>query len=187
MKKLLSLLLAGSMLLGLPACGSGSGSTATPAPSQAPAASAPAESQAPAETADPSSVRIGILIPGSPTDGGFCQQGAEAGKALQQLGYQVDVVEAVTAEEIKSESENMAADGYRIVFGHGAQCTSPMAEISGDYPDTCFITLGGEVVKSENYQIPGIGVSHRVIFIKKIKETPKKYPRPFAKIKKNPL
>ena len=48
-------------------------------------------------------------------------------------------------------------------------------------------TLGGEVVKSENYQIPGIGVSHRVIFIKKIKETPKKYPRPFAKIKKNPL
>ena len=73
MKKLLSLLLAGSMLLGLPACGSGSGSTATPAPSQAPAASAPAQSQAPAETADPSSVRIGILIPGSPTDGGFCQ------------------------------------------------------------------------------------------------------------------
>ena len=48
-------------------------------------------------------------------------------------------------------------------------------------------TLGGEVVKAENYQIPGIGVSHRVIFIKKIKETPKKYPRPFAKIKKNPL
>ena len=92
MKKLLSLLLAGSMLLGLSACGGGSGSTATPAPSQAPAASAPAESQAPAETADPSSVRIGILIPGSPTDGGFCQQGAEAGKALQQLGYQVDVV-----------------------------------------------------------------------------------------------
>ena len=48
-------------------------------------------------------------------------------------------------------------------------------------------TLGGEVVKAENYQIPGIDVSHRLIFIKKIKETPKKYPRPFAKIKKNPL
>ena len=151
MKKLLSLLLAGSMLLGLSACGGGS--TATPAPSQAPAASAPAQSQAPAETADPSSVRIGILIPGSPTDGGFCQQGAEAGKALQQLGYQVDVVEAVTAEEIKSESENMAADGYRIVFGHGAQCTSPMAEISGDYPDTCFITLGGEVVTANQFPV----------------------------------
>ena len=48
-------------------------------------------------------------------------------------------------------------------------------------------TLGGQLVRAENYQIPGIDVSHRLVFIKKIKETPKKYPRPFAKIKKNPL
>mgnify|MGYP004646512309 FL=1 len=48
-------------------------------------------------------------------------------------------------------------------------------------------TLGGQLVRTENYQIPGADVSHRLIFIKKIKETPKKYPRPFAKIKKNPL
>ena len=48
-------------------------------------------------------------------------------------------------------------------------------------------TLGGQLVRTENYQIPGIDVSHRLVFIKKIKETPKKYPRPFAKIKKNPL
>ena len=48
-------------------------------------------------------------------------------------------------------------------------------------------TLGGQLVRTENYQIPGIDVSHRLVFIKKIKETSKKYPRPFAKIKKNPL
>ena len=48
-------------------------------------------------------------------------------------------------------------------------------------------TLGGQLVRTENYQIPGIDVSHRLVFIKKIKETPKKYPRAFAKIKKNPL
>ena len=48
-------------------------------------------------------------------------------------------------------------------------------------------TLGGQLARTENYQIPGIDVSHRLVFIKKIKETPKKYPRPFAKIKKNPL
>ena len=48
-------------------------------------------------------------------------------------------------------------------------------------------TLGGQLVRTENYQIPGIDVSHRLVFIKKIKETPKKYPSPFAKIKKNPL
>ena len=47
--------------------------------------------------------------------------------------------------------------------------------------------LGGRVERTADYQIPGTDVIHRVIFIKKIAETPKKYPRPFAKIKKNPL
>ena len=47
--------------------------------------------------------------------------------------------------------------------------------------------LGGRVERTADYQIPGTDVTHRVIFIKKISETPKKYPRPFAKIKKNPL
>ena len=48
-------------------------------------------------------------------------------------------------------------------------------------------TLGGRVERTADYRIPGTDVTHRVIFIKKMAETPKKYPRPFAKIKKNPL
>ena len=48
-------------------------------------------------------------------------------------------------------------------------------------------TLGGRVERTADYRIPGTDVTHRVIFIKKVAETPKKYPRPFAKIKKNPL
>ena len=47
--------------------------------------------------------------------------------------------------------------------------------------------LGGQVERTVDYQIPGTDVTHRLVFIKKIKETPKKYPRAFAKIKKNPL
>ena len=48
-------------------------------------------------------------------------------------------------------------------------------------------TLGGRVERTADYRIPGTDVTHRVIFIKKMAETPKKYPRPCAKIKKNPL
>ena len=48
-------------------------------------------------------------------------------------------------------------------------------------------TLGGQVADVKDYVIPGTEVSHRVIFIQKTKETPKKYPRTFAKIKKSPL
>ena len=48
-------------------------------------------------------------------------------------------------------------------------------------------TLCGRVERSADYRIPGTEVIHRVIFIKKEAETPKKFPRAFAKIKKNPL
>lgn len=48
-------------------------------------------------------------------------------------------------------------------------------------------TLGGSVESVLDYDIPGTTVRHRLLVIKKIAETPKKYPRAFAKIKKNPL
>lgn len=48
-------------------------------------------------------------------------------------------------------------------------------------------TLGGIVERSVDYTIPGTEIRHRLLLIKKIRKTPKKYPRAFAKIKKNPL
>ena len=48
-------------------------------------------------------------------------------------------------------------------------------------------TLGGAVEDVRDYEIPGTDVRHRLVLIKKTAETPKKYPRAFAKIKKNPL
>ena len=52
---------------------------------------------------------------------------------------------------------------------------------------TAIKTLGGQVEQVKDYTIPGTDVSHRLIFIKKVAPTPKKYPRAFAKIKKAPL
>ena len=46
--------------------------------------------------------------------------------------------------------------------------------------------LGGTVDRVVDYDIPGTEIRHRAIVIKKARETPKKYPRAFAKIKKNP-
>ena len=48
-------------------------------------------------------------------------------------------------------------------------------------------TLGGKIEKCVDYTIPGTDVAHRLVFIKKVGPTPKKYPRAFAKIKKSPL
>lgn len=47
--------------------------------------------------------------------------------------------------------------------------------------------LGGEVTSVQDYPIPGIDTKHRLVVIQKTAPTPKKYPRPFAKIKKAPL
>ena len=47
--------------------------------------------------------------------------------------------------------------------------------------------LGGRLEKPLDYVISGTNVRHRLVIITKIEETPKKYPRTFAKIKKNPL
>ena len=43
--------------------------------------------------------------------------------------------------------------------------------------------LGGAVERVADYDLPGTEVRHRAILIKKVRETGKKYPRPFAKIK----
>ena len=47
--------------------------------------------------------------------------------------------------------------------------------------------LGGKVMGVKDYRIPGTEVTHRLVMIKKVKPSPPKYPRAFAKIKKNPL
>lgn len=47
--------------------------------------------------------------------------------------------------------------------------------------------LGGTVRQVVDYTIPTTDISHRVIVIEKTAATPKKYPRRFAQIKKQPL
>ena len=48
-------------------------------------------------------------------------------------------------------------------------------------------TLGGHIVKVEDYTIPTSDVVHRLVLIEKVSPTPRAYPRAFAKIKKAPL
>ena len=48
-------------------------------------------------------------------------------------------------------------------------------------------TLGGKISSVVDYTSPGTDVTHRVVVIDKVSPTPAKYPRAFAKIKKQPL
>ena len=93
-------------------------------------------------------LQIAILLPSSPTDGGWGQIGAEGLKyAAEQLNTEPIIIEAATADLMKSEAEALAADGVDIIFGHGGQYASPFSEISDNYPETLFISNGGDIVK----------------------------------------
>ena len=47
--------------------------------------------------------------------------------------------------------------------------------------------LGGRLEEPVDYDVPGAGVTHRLVRVRKISNTPKGYPRKWAKIKKEPL
>lgn len=47
--------------------------------------------------------------------------------------------------------------------------------------------LGGKLERVFEYSVPGVELSHNIAVIKKVRPTPKKYPRRFAMIKKAPL
>ncbi|WP_250278152.1 16S rRNA (guanine(527)-N(7))-methyltransferase RsmG [[Clostridium] colinum] len=48
-------------------------------------------------------------------------------------------------------------------------------------------TLGGNIEKIESVKIPFTNIEHKLVFIKKIRQTPKQYPRKAGKVSKNPI
>lgn len=56
-----------------------------------------------------------------------------------------------------------------------------------DVAEKAIRTLGGDIVGIENLELPLIHVPRTLVFVKKVKPTPKKYPRRPGKPKRNPL
>lgn len=102
---------------------------------------------------EPEDLKIATLLPSSPTDGGWGQTGAKANQAAKDhFNCEAVIVEAATADLMKTEAVALAEEGFHIIIGHGGQYAAPFAEISPDYPNTYFVTAGGDIV-TEN-QMP---------------------------------
>ena len=116
------------------------------------------------QVTEASDLKIAMLLPSSPSDGGWGQTGANAlNNAKDTLGCEGVIVEAATADLMKSEAVALADEGFHIIFGHGGQYSAPFAEIASSYPDTIFITVGGSIV-SEN-QMPVEYMAEQLTFI----------------------
>lgn len=53
--------------------------------------------------------------------------------------------------------------------------------------ENAFSELGGELLEIREYNLPGTDLSHNIVAIKKVTETPLKYPRRSKKIERTPL
>ncbi|MGI5976595.1 MAG: 16S rRNA (guanine(527)-N(7))-methyltransferase RsmG [Candidatus Limivicinus sp.] len=72
--------------------------------------------------------------------------------------------------------------GGRFIAMKGPDCEDELNEA-----EKAITLLGGEIEKKADYLIPGTDIVHSLIVIKKVRNTPSKYPRRWAQIKKQPL
>ena len=72
--------------------------------------------------------------------------------------------------------------GGRFLAMKSSHCDEELERAAGAVK-----TLGGKIGWVKDYTIPTTDVVHRVVCVDKLSSTPKKYPRRFAQIKKQPL
>ena len=136
---------------------------------------------------------------------------------LDSLNKRIDFLKEVCAELsvdancVHGRAEEFAAEhreSYDIVTSRAvanlrmlSELCLPLVKVGGyflamksvesdgeiDEAKKAISTLGGRVEKCVDYAIPSTDVRHRLVFVQKVAETPKKFPRAFAKIKKSPL
>ena len=122
-------------------------------------------------------------------------------QTLEELCVEASCVTARAEEHCR-----VARESYDIAVSRAVARLPVLCELCLPYvkPGGCFIAMKGadaeeEIRQAENAvrqlggrverccSYPVADATHRAVVIRKVKPTPEKYPRPFAKIKKSPL
>ena len=72
--------------------------------------------------------------------------------------------------------------GGAFIAMKGPECQEEVNEAK-----RCIAMLGGKLEPRADYTVPGTDITHSAVIIRKVKDTPAKYPRRWAQIKKQPL
>lgn len=108
---------------------------------------------------------------------------AEEFAAQERERFDLAVSRAVAPLNVLSElSLPLVRVGGRFLAMKSVDCGEELQSAK-----SAISQLGGQLEGCEDYTIPGTDVTHRVVCIRKVRPTPQTFPRPFAKIKKNPL
>lgn len=133
------------------------------------------------------------------------------GKRVDWLKETCDALDLQRVACVHARAEEFAADkreSFDLVTSRAvanlqilAELCLPLVKVGGQFlamksvesedeiadAKTAIKTLGGKIVRVEDYTIPTCDVVHRLVIIEKVMPTPTRYPRAFAKIKKSPL
>ncbi|MGE3614471.1 MAG: BMP family protein [Gemmatimonadales bacterium] len=92
--------------------------------------------------------RVALVTPGSIADAAW-NAGAYAGLQLikDSMAVAISHQEARTPGAQEEALRAYAAQGYRLVFGHGFEFQQPAERVSAEYPETVFIITSGERVQ----------------------------------------
>lgn len=120
--------------------------------------------------------------------------------ACEKIGAKAEIIHARSEELGRTRREKYDIATARAVAAMPVltEFCLPFVKIGGEFialksvnedisqAVSAIKTLGGELVKTEDYALPN-GDDRRVALIKKISQTPTKYPRSYANITKKPL
>lgn len=120
MKKMLSVLLAGTMLFSLSACQSSSNEGS--------------------EGGQDDKLQVALCMSGPANDQGWNQSAYEGAKAAcEKYGYELSYSENLGAADIAAAFADYAIAGYDVIIGHGFEFGDPALEVAETYPDVKFI------------------------------------------------
>jgi len=108
---------------------------------------------------------------------------AEAFAAEHREGFDLAVSRAVAAMPVLCE---LCLPLVRV-GGAFLAMKSARSDAELDGARRAIETLGGAVERVVDYAVPGAGVVHRAVVVRKARPTPRAYPRAFGQIKKKPL
>ena len=142
MKKILAMLLALVMVMGLVACGTDAPETTAPAETNAPAESTPAEST---PAVDGTEYKIAMITDyGDITDQSFNQTTYEAVKAFSEangVAYNYYKPSGDSTAERIAMVDAAIVDGYNVIVMPGFAFGETLAEVADIYPEIKFIAL----------------------------------------------
>ena len=132
----------------------------------------------------------------SPVHGAKVERGADGSVRLRMAsaewsaGMRLEPPEGSDALDLSSgkwlavDVENCSPDRQLRLTMH---VSGPGAAGELDEAKRAIRTLGGELERAAEYTIPGTEVRHTAILIRKSADTPARYPRRWAQMKKQPL